>query len=358
MKTFLFILLSTFYIISNAQNIPLYVGTYTGDGSEGIYYYNFNTKTGALSAKKLAIETENPSFIAFSSNKKFIYSVGEVDNYQGSSSGFISAYEVLSNGNLKFLNKVSSNGAHPCHIALNSSNTKLAVSNYTGGSISIYSVNKKGTIESVSQIIDHNTTSKKSHAHSAKFFKDNLFIADLGLDLFAQYVLEKGQRTYRLKNSFKMKENAGPRHFEISKKGKFLYVINELNSTVTVLEKQNDTYTNIQDVSTLDENFKAFNACADIHLSKNEQFLYGSNRGENSIVVFKRDLKSGKLQKTQTISTHGDWPRNFTIVPNGKFLLVANQRSKNISVYSINKTTGALNFKYSIDAPAPACLLF
>ena len=257
---------------------------------------------------------------------------------------------------LNFINQVSSNGANPCHVQLNKSNTKAVISNYTGGTISIYNIQKNGSVSEAFQVLDHNTETEKSHAHSAKFFKNNLFIADLGRDFLAQY--HENGNAYSLKENFKMKEGAGPRHFEISKKGKFIYVINELNSTVSVLKKGNESYANIQNISTLSDDFNNESFCADIHLSKNERVLYGSNRGENSIVVFKRNKKNGTLQKVQNISVHGDWLRNFTIAPNGKFLLVANQKSKNISVYKINKSSGELTFLHSIEAPTIVCLLF
>ena len=347
------------YLFTNAQNVPLYVGTYTDGTSKGIYYYDFNTKTGKLTNKKLAVEAINPSFLTFSSNKKFLYAVSEVDNFNNEKSGFVNAYSITKNGSLQFINNVSTNGAHPCHIQLNNYNTKAAVSNYTGGTISIHAIGDDGSINTANQVINHNTTAQQSHAHSAKFYKNKLFIADLGRNILAEYTQQKENAdNYLLKTNYPIKNNSGPRHFEISKKGKYIYVINELSSTITVLKKENNNYTSLQNVSTLDADFKGESFCADIHLSKNEQFLYGSNRGENSIVVFKRNKKNGTIQKIQTISTHGDWPRNFTLAPKGNFLLVANQKSNNISVYNINKATGMLTFSHDINTPSPVCLLF
>lgn len=349
-----FLLLSA--IIASAQNIPLYVGTYTDVDSEGIYLYDFNLKTGELTNKKLAVEAINPSFITFSSDKKLLYSVGETDNFEGTKSGFINAYSVSKEGTLGLINKVSSNGAHPCHIQLNEDNSKVAVSNYTGGTISIYNIKKTGEITPANQVINHNTPTNQSHAHSAKFFNNTLFVADLGRDFLAQYV-ESGIN-YLLKENYSMEPKAGPRHFEISKKGDFIYVINELNSTISVLKKKKDHYVFVQNISTLDTGFNDKSFCADIHLSKDGQFLYGSNRGENSIVVFKINKQSGELQKMQTISTNGDWPRNFTLSPDGNYLLAANQRSKNISVFGVDRKTGNLTFLQSIASPTPSCLLF
>ncbi|WP_298364860.1 lactonase family protein [uncultured Lutibacter sp.] len=334
-----------------AQNIPLYVGTFTNENSEGIYSYSFNTKTGEISNEKLVAKIENPSFISFSSDKKFMYAVN-----RDSKNEFANAFSVSNNGDLNLINKVGSNGKGPCHVQLNKSNTKLVVSNYGGGTISLYDINKNGSLNEAFQVLDHNLPEDKSRAHSAKFLKNSLFIADLGRDFLAHY--NENKNLFKLKENYKMKDGAGPRHFEISKKGKYIYVINELNATVSVLKKTKKTYTNIQDISTLRADYSGKNSCADIHLSKNEQFLYGSNRGENSIVVFKRNKKDGTLEKIQSISVHGDWPRNFSLSPDGNFMLVANRKSNNISVYNVNKISGKLSFLQSFESKTPVCLLF
>lgn len=351
MKFICFSLFAFCSFLLNAQNIPLYVGTYTTDGSEGIYYYDFNTSTGEITNKKLAVKTENPSFITFSSDKKYMYAVNEADL------SMVKSFKLNTDGTLTFINKVATNGKGPCHVQLNKSNTKLVVSNYTGGTFSVYTINANGSINEADQVFDHNIEGVKSHAHSAKFYKNNLFVADLGRDFLAQYVLKN--KKYTLKEHHMMVKGAGPRHFEISKKGAFIYVINELNSTITVLQKKaKNNYTNIQSLTTLTDEFTGKNQCADIHLSADEQFLYGSNRGENTIAVFKRNVKNGMLEKIQNISVNGDWPRNFTLSPNGNFLLVANQRSKNISVYSVNKISGLLTYLNSLETPIPVCLQF
>lgn len=354
MKTiFAFIFVLSSQLLS-AQNIPLYVGTYNESGSKGIYYYDFNSETGELTNKKLAIEALNASFLAISANRKYLYSTSKNE----AKKGFINAYAVQNDRSLVFLNSVSSRGGEPCHISLNKADAKLVVSNYGGGTITLCNIDQtKGNVVEASQVINHNTAGIRSHAHSAKFFNNNLFIADLGRDFVSQYVENEG--SYLLKKNYDMAPKAGPRHFEISKEGAYIYVINELNSTITALKKDEaDTYTEIQTISTLKDGYVGMNSCADIHLSNNEKYLYGSNRGENSIVVFKRNTANGTLQKIQSISVEGDWPRNFTLAPNGKFLLVANRRSNNISVYKVATDSGELTFLYSENTPAPVCLLF
>ncbi|GAA4232890.1 lactonase family protein [Postechiella marina] len=335
-----------------AQKNSLYVGTYTKGESEGIYKLDFNTKTGVLSNKILAIKTENPSFIAFSPNKKYIYAVGE-----GETSA-ITAFKVNNNKTLTYINKESSNGKGPCHVAVNNAGNKAVVSTYGGGTASVYSINTDGSLKKASQTFNHNTDNKKARAHSAQFYKDDLFVSDLGRNALYQYKLNDDNYTLKSESIIKMDGNPGPRHFAISKDGEFIYIINEYGASITSVKKTNDGFKQIDHDSTLRADYTGKNSCADIHLSPDERFLYGSNRGENSIAVFKRDTETGTIEKIQNISVNGDWPRNFTLDPTGKFVLVANQKSENISVYSINKNTGKLMFLHDIKVPSPVCLLF
>lgn len=353
MKTIYLSLFVFFTQFIFAQTVPLYIGSFTNTESEGIYYYNFNTITGELTSKQLAAKVENPSFLVISTNRKNLYSISKTKDRKG----YVNHYSVENSGLLVLKNSVSSHGVGPCHVQLNEANTKLAVSNYGGGTIAVCNINAtNGNVEEAFQVINHNIPTIKSHAHSAKFLNNSLFIADLGRDFLSQYVESKA--SYVLKNNYEMEHKAGPRHFEISKKGNYIYVINELNSTITTLKKEIDTYVEIQTISTLKQGYIGSNSCADIHLSKDEQFLYGSNRGENTIVVYKRNLDTGMLNKIQSISVEGDWPRNFTLSPSGKFLLVANKKSNNISVYNVHKHTGKLTFMHSERCISPSCLLF
>lgn len=343
---------------TKTTTIPLYIGTYTDGASEGIYQMTFNAETGELGESTLAAEETSPSFIAYSPDRKFMYSVSEINTFNGTESGYVSAFKVLANGDLEFLNKVSSEGAHPCHISINSEGTKIAVSNYTGGTLALYEVSSDGKISKASQLFNHNTDSIVSHVHSAQFIKDKLFVADLGKNAVYEYQLDDTAYTLNSASIVPMQENAGPRHFTVSKDNKNIHIINEYANTVTTVLAEGNSYELANNTSTLSANFEGDSYCADIHLSNDEKFLYGSNRGENSIVVFERSSENGQLQKIQNISVEGDWPRNFTLSPDGKFLLVANQKSENISVYSVDLTTGKLTYLYSKEFPTPVCLLF
>ncbi len=340
------------YLNFDAQNLPLYVGTYTNGDSEGIYQLQFNTKTGELKNLKLAAEIENPSFITYSPDKQHIYAVSE------SLGGTVSAFKVQPSGSLQFLNKLSSNGTAPCHIATNQTGDKAVVSNYGGGSASVYTISKDGRLLNTFQTFNFNTLDKISHAHSAQFLKDELFIADLGTNAVYQYILKNDKYVLETPNLVAMPGNPGSRHFVITKNGQYIYVINEYGGSVTSIKRTSNGFEQIDFDNTLDENYRGKNSCADIHLSKNEDYLYGSNRGENSIVVFSRNKRDGTLEKIQTVPVRGDWPRNFTLDPTGKFLLVANQNSNNISVFNIDSSSGKLTFLQSIKAPSPVCLLF
>lgn len=357
MKLSCFVLFACYSMFVTSQDIPLYVGTYTNTSSKGVYCLPFNTITGKLGSQKLVAELSNPSFLAYSSNRKYVYALSEVNNFDKNKSGIVTAYSVEKNSALHFINKVSTNGAHPCHIEID--HEKVAISNYTGGSVSLHHIDQDGGIKPAFQIINHNTSTEQSHAHSAQFYKNDLFIADLGRNFLAEYQLKESKSSnYFFKTSHSIKNNGGPRHFEISKSGKFIYIINELNSSITVLKKENRNYQKIGNISTLKDDFTGESFCADIHLSNDEQFLYGSNRGENSIVVFKIDSKNGLLKKIQSVDVRGNWPRNFALSPDGQFLLVANQKSENISVFSRDNKSGKLSFLYSQEMATPVCLLF
>lgn len=351
----LFLLIVPLTLLNCApKSTTLYVGTYTNGESEGIYKFHFNTKTGALSNKQLAATTNNPSYIAFSPNKKYLYAVGEGET------NAITAFKINTNGSLEFINSQSSNGKSPCHVNVNEAGNKVVVSNYTGGSISLYNVNDNGSLNKASQIFNHNNNDDKkpARAHSAQFHNNNLFVADLGKNAIYQYVLNDS--LYKLKSSsiVKTEGNPGPRHFAVTKNNKYLYVINEYGNSITSIKKTDSGFTQIDYDSTLNKNNTQESYCADIHLSKDERFLYGSNRGENTIAVFKRNTINGTIEKIQTISVYGNWPRNFTLDPSGEFLLVANQKSNNISVFSVNKKSGKLQFLHRIETPSPVCLKF
>ncbi len=335
----------------------LFVGTYTEGDSEGIYSLQFNPETGTLDSMELKAQLPNPSFLAISGDKSHLYAVQETADFD-SVGGGITAF-AIDNNQLKVLNSKGSGGAHPCHVAL-SENGQLAVSNYTGGNLSIYDLLEDGSL-GIQQLIDHNIldSTKTSHAHMAIFKKNSLFVSDLGLDAVKQYAHGSVVWEPAAQHSIDLPVSAGPRHLTFNTDGSFLYVINELNATITVFQKDEaGNYLAIQTESTVAANWEGAKSCADIHLSPDGRFLYGSNRGENTIVIFEVDQLTGKIRLLGRESVRGDWPRNFTLSPDGNHLLVANQYSNNITVFKRDLESGMLEYSTEIKMPNPVCLVF
>ncbi len=355
--------------IVEAKKHILYVGTYTEGTTDGIYIYLFNDQTGKLKDLKIPVVSNNPSFLTISSDKKFLYSVSEVDVPERNHSGSVSAYRIEKNGKLNFINEVLTNGPYPCHVSLSPDDKKLVASNYSGGNLSFFNVLPDGSLSEMVQRIQHTGSGPfperqtEPHAHSAKFDPKGKFLyaADLGIDEFKIYNSVGGDSpiTPGSQPFVKLPPGSGPRHFDFSADGNYTYLINELNSTITVLMRYGNVWKSIQTIKTLPKEYKGENWCADIHVSADGRFVYGSNRGSNSIAVFKRDQVSGKLEMIQTISVEGNWPRNFTLDPSRAFLLVANQKSNDITVFRIDEITGMLRFtgiKFATEKPV--CLQF
>ena len=337
-----------------SKQLPFYIGTYTDGDSEGIYKAKLDISEGKISDIKLAIAATNPSFLALSPNNDFLYSVNQLD------SGYVSSYEILSNGNLKFINSIGSNGSSPCHITVDDKGALAAVSNYGGGTVSVYNLGKNGNLQKTLQVFNHNTDEIQSHAHSAQFSGDRLYVSDLGRNNLFEYRWSEENRKFKLNTDslLKFAANSGPRHFVLMDQGKQIYSISEYANTITFAQNNMGNFEVMGVYKTLSPNFNGESYCADIHFSKDGGYVYGSNRGENSIAVFKRNKSDGSLELIQNEDVRGDWPRNFVIDPTGSFLLVANQRSNDISVFKIDSETGKLSFKNKLDFPSPVCLLF
>lgn len=356
MRKIITLLLFSFSLVSQSQISTLYIGSYTDGDSEGIYTYQFNSETGSLKNRQLVAKAKSPSYLITSSKKDYVFAVSERDNYKNTKSGAVASYKVKKDGTLEQVSEISSSGENPCHLSLNEKEDKLAISNYSGGSFSIVEINENRELARIAQIVNLNQETKKSHAHSAQFYKNELFVADLGINTLEHFTFK--DTLYLPTKSIEMDSISGPRHFSMTKNQAFIYVLNELGSTISTLKKVNNSYVKTNTISTLNEDFKGKNACADIHFSKDEKYLYASNRGDNSIVVFERNKKDGTLKKIQRIDCGGNWPRNFTLGPEGNFLLVANKKSSNIAIFLVDKDTGELTFVYDVKTPNPSCLKF
>lgn len=371
MKLFIVCLLSIFLHARNveAKKRILYVGTYTKGMTDGIFVYSFNDQTGRLVSLKAPAIVNNPSFLAVSADKKFLYAVGELDNLDSNKSGGVSAFRIENNHQLSLINHVLTFGANPCHLVLSPDGKRLVASNYTGGNLSVYNILPDGGISEIVQRIQHSGSGpvadrqSEPHVHSSGFDASGkrLFVADLGIDELKIYNVSPGDVPLSPNDQpfLKLPPGSGPRHFDLSADGRYIYVINELNSTITVFMKYGGDWKNIQNVRTLPKDFKGENSCADIHLSADGKFVYGSNRGHNSIAIFRRDLNSGKLVFIETVSVEGDWPRNFALDPSSRFLLCANQKSNDITVFKIDQSSGKLSFTgFKVPNESPVCLKF
>ncbi|MEO6590021.1 MAG: lactonase family protein [Pyrinomonadaceae bacterium] len=352
----------------NSKEMLLYVGTYTSKGSEGIYVYKFNAETGELGKLHTVKNVVEPSYLTIDKSRKFLYAVNETEEYEGKKSGAVSAFAIdQKTGDLKFLNKVPSLGGAPCFITVSDNEKFVLAANYLGGNVSVFPIQANGKI-GASVDLQQNSGSganksrqEAAHAHSINLDDNNNYAVacDLGVDKV--FIYEFDAQTGKLKpNSnqsiYQTKAGAGPRHFAFHPNAELAFLINELDRAITSLSfnKKKGTLTEIQTVTTLPENFKGANTCADLHILPNGKFLYGSNRGHDSLVAYKIDEQTGKLDYVEHTSTGGKTPRNFTIAPNGKFLLAANQNSNSIIVFSIDEKSGKLtqtNNKAAVSMP-------
>jgi 6-phosphogluconolactonase len=344
-----------------------YVGTFTSEGAKGIYYCEFDIKTGEISLKETFQGVDNPSFLKISPDRKYLYVVNRAPKEIEPTGGYVSAYEIGKDGIIKFLNKQLSHGADPCHVDVSKDGKFVAVANYGGGTTALYAIDKNGSLLPASSVIVNQGSSinksrqTKPFAHSIKFspFSNQVFSADLGTDQLNIFSLEGDQLVQNGQKYVKLDPGAGPRHFDFYPDGDFIFVISELNSTITTLKREGQNWEKYQVISTLPADFKEVSYCADIHVSADGKFLYGSNRGHNSIAVFEIIGNEKLLKSVGFVSVEGNWPRNFELSPDGNYLLVANQKSGNITVFKINKETGMPVFTGNeIKIPAPVCIEF
>lgn len=363
-EIFLMLLLTT-TAFAQQTNYNLIIGTYTAPGkSEGIYTYNFNAANGTASLKHVTKGTANPSYLTISPDKKYVYAVNETGD-----KSTVSAFKYdVKTGGLTFLNKVDSRGADPCFITADAKN--VVVANYSGGSLAVFSRKADGSLTEAVQVIKHTGKSidpkgrqESAHVHMTKFTPDgkHLIVNDLGEDqTYVYHYNPTGkEKTLTKKAVIKTTAGTGPRHITFSPNGKFAYLAHEFNGMITVFAYHSGNLTKIQEIGTTPKGFNGKVDGADIHVSADGKFLYETNRGDaNSISTFSI-LPTGKLKFVETVSTLGKGPRNFTIDPSGKYLLIGHQYTNNVIIFNRNKTTGKLTDSGKrIEVGAPVCLVF
>jgi 6-phosphogluconolactonase len=356
---------SGFAPAAEAQRYFVYIGTYTEHGSEGIYVCDFDAETGVLGAPVLAAKSIQPSFLAVTADRKFMYAVNEANTFEGQAGGGVSAYALdAKTGRLNLLNAVSSRGGGPAFIALDKTGRFALVANYDGGSIAVFRLQADGKIGESTGFAQHTGSSvnherqEAPHAHAVALSPDNRYaiVADLGLDQLLVYPFEPANGTLGAAQVVKTEAGAGPRHLVFSASGKFLYVVNELASTVTVYswDAGSGGMTPRQTVSSAPAGPQ--NTAGEILFDPAGKFLYVSNRGgENSIAVFRVDAGKGTLRRIESVPTNGETPRNFAFDPSGQWLLVGNQDSKSVYTFKVEKKSGRLRRAgppLAIDSPA------
>ncbi|QLE02290.1 lactonase family protein [Galbibacter sp. BG1] len=335
-----------------------YVGTYTRENGEGIYTYEL-TENGNLKNGKLVAKTENPSFLAFSADKNYLLAVDE------SKDGAVVSFK-REQDTLTFISKSPSGGAHPCYIVSNKEGFVLNA-NYSSGTVGLHKLNDNGKLSSLLDVQKHTgkgTTDRQEgpHAHSVWLepTQNEVIAVDLGTnELWFSKINASGNKLEpKEPQKLAMADGAGPRHMDFHPTLDMAYVFNELNNTITVLNyNDKGTYEVKNSISTLPEDFTDKSKGADIHISSDGKFLYASNRGHNSIAIFKV-LDDGGLENIGYESVRGDGPRNFSFSPDENFLLVANQFTNNIVSYKRDRDSGLLTFVDEIEAPSPVCILF
>lgn len=335
---------------SGAEGNDFYLGTYTQGESKGIYKFHLSAD-GQISALGLMASAENPSFLAFGMDKHVLLTVNEVDK---NGCGTVQSF-LIEEDSLKLLSVSSSGGAHPCHVSVQDG--QVVVSNYSGGNLGWLSLNDEGYLSALSYASQHEGVGatdcqKVPHAHSAWFVGDEIISVDLGTDELWVY-----DRDRNLKQRVKMEAGSGPRHLCIHPSGQWLYVVNELNNTVTKVLKAYVGWEAAESFSTLPEDFEGTSYCADIRITNDGRFVYASNRGYNSIAIFEVGV-TGELNIVGYEPVRGDHPRNFALSPDEKFLVVANKNTNNMVVFKRDAETGLLSFVSEHKAPSPVCVLF
>jgi 6-phosphogluconolactonase len=352
----------------------VYFGTYTKAPSKGIYRSRLDVATGHLSPAELAVEARDPAFLALHPNGKFLYAIDESSDPQKTPATGLSAYSLdATSGALTLLNQQTASGSGPCHLSVDHTGRTVLVANYGGGSVASVALAPDGKLGAVGSFFQHTGSSvnparqKGPHAHEIVVSADNrfAFVPDLGLDQLKIYSLDaaNAKLTAHTPAFAPIAAGSGPRHIAFHPGNKFAYVINEMLCTVTVLryDDSKGAFTDLQTISTLPpgEAVPKGTSTAELQVHPSGKFLYGSNRGHNTIVVYAIDAANSQLTYVENVSTRGKTPRHFALDPTGTWLLAENQDSSDVSVFRIDAKTGRLTATDQLlKVPTPVCAVF
>ncbi len=349
-----------------ARRYLVYVGTYTGPQSKGIYAYRFDSDAGTLAPVGLVAELERPSFLAFHPNRKWLYAVSELRN------STVSAFAIdAKSGMLTLLNTVAAKGSSACHLVVDQTGKSLAVANYGNGSVAMFRVGADGRLSESTVQVQHSGSGpdqarqRGPHAHAVVLSPDNRFVVvpDLGVDKVFVYRLDPAEATLTAHDPpfATTPPGSGPRHFAFHPNGRFGYSLNEMKSSVTsfVYDRAKGQLGGRETVSNLPADFQGTDNSAEIEVDADGKFLYASNRGHDSITMFRIDPKLGSLTTVDRVSTQGKTPRNFKIDPTGRYLLAANQDSNSIVVFRRDGGSGKLSpTGQTVSVGSPVCIDF
>lgn len=367
MRSVLLCLLLSISLAASCQKYFLFIGTYTGSGSKGIYVYTFDAATGKAQWVSNTEGVVNPSYLAIAPGGSLLYACNETTT---ADAGGISAFRFnREKGSLTFINKQSSGGDNPAYVSVHKSRKWVVAGNYSGGNLSAFPVNANGSLQPYSQLIQHTGKSvnkqrqEKAHVHATVFSPegDYLFVPDLGMDKVMIYKFNSSAQKPLQPASpafINTHPGSGPRHFIFHPNKTWAYLIEEMAGTVIAYNYKKRKLDAMQQIASHADTAKGDFGSADIHTSPDGKFLYASNRGtENNITIFSIDRLTGVLSLAGYQSTMGIQPRNFTIDPSGKYLLAANQQTGNIVIFKRDVRTGLLKYTgEQINIPEPVCL--
>jgi len=364
-----------------AQYRFVFVGTYTepilfGTGQvlhgkgRGIHVFRFDVASGALEPCCLATGVRNPSYLAIHPSHRYLYAVNEHKEFEGRASGAISAFTPdPESGRLTFINQKATHGADPCYLAVTKTGDWVLVANFASGSVCVLPIRPDGSLGDASEVVQHQGRSidprRQAGPHAHAVTLDNqerfVFVPDLGLDKVMVYELDAAHGTLKPHAPpwTAVRPGAGPRQVVMHPGGRFAYLTNELNSTMTAFryDGERGALEEIQTLPTLPEEFEGHSSCAEVQISPGGDLLYGSNRGHDSLVVFAVDQNKGTLTRVGHVGTRGKIPRGFTVDPEGNWLIVANQDSDNLAVFRVDHGSGSLiPTGDPIDVPTPVCV--
>lgn len=361
------------------KELIIFVGTYTqpilfGTGQilegkgKGIYCYRVDRDSGALTLLNLSENIPNPSYLTLDKKQQYLYAVNELKEYDGKACGSASAFRLEADFSLTFLSRHATGGTDPCHIAVDPTGSYAAVANFMSGSFCVFPILQDGSIGEYCDFIQHEGSSvhpirqKGPHAHSVIFSPDGrrAYVPDLGLDRLMAYQMDvqTGKLTPNAPPFLQLEAGAGPRHCVFHPNQKYCYLINELNCTILALEyrQEDGSFTILQEVPTIVGNEGGENICADIQIRPDGKFLYGSNRGCDTLITYAVNSDTGRLTYVDTQSCGGKTPRSFAIDPQGELLIAANQDTDNIVVFRIDHESGKLHQLSDNAVPTPVCV--